>query len=291
MELFATIPVMTATRTNAGGSAVRWTVTASGERWVLVRATSPDGAIWNPAEDVVIVDSLDEAIGHDPLLSDLTTDSRLEVRLDNAELLPEEFAAGLRCAIVPGHEVPEWQEIEPLGVINDCAVHFLPLDGELIAVLKDPAGDVVGRRRAIHRWSDRHLPSVTGFDELVEIGPGIAVSVTGSGPELVSLGILPIDRADRALQWIERVVEPGILLFEPAEDEATRRDWLVAREDSGHRLEFSFGDITDTLLRDRRMAVLHPDVDVDFLWSEMSGSAGDVGVPAQQRRSGAVTAT
>lgn len=288
MEFFGPDPVMTATRTNVEGAAVRWTVTASGDRWMLVRQVGLRGD-WAPAEDVVIVDSLDEAIGHDPRLTQLSTDSRLEVRLDEADLLPEEFAAGLRCTVVPGHDLPGWRDPEPLGVINDCAVHFLPLENDLIAVLKDPAGDVVGRRRAVHRWSDRHLPSVNGFDELVEIGPGIAVSVTGAEPAMLSLGLSPGERGDRALQWIEQVVEPGILLFEPAEDDATRRDWLVAREDSGHRLEFSFGDSTDVQLRARRMAVLHPDVDVDFLWSEMTAAPVDVALPRQSRRSGAVT--
>lgn len=290
MELFGSNPVLTATRTDAAGAAVRWIVRAEGERWMVIRATSPDGDDWLPAAEVAIVDSLDEAILHDPSLTELATDCRLEVRLDEAELLPEEFAAGLRCALAPDHDLPAWRDSDPIGVINDCTVHFLPLDDVLIAVLQDPAGDVVGRRRAVHRWTDRHLPSIAGTDELVEIGPGIAVSITAAEPTAVSLGTMPLDRADRTLHWIEQVVEPGILLFEPAEDEATRRDWLVAREDSGHRLEFSFGDITDSLLRDRRMAVLHPDVDVDFLWSEMSAASTDVVIPAQSRRSDTVIA-
>lgn len=282
-------PVVEATRTNADGTGLRWTVVAADERWLIAQAVSSDGHTWTTTS-AAVVDTLDEAIGHHPALTEVATDSRLQVQVDESELLPEEFAAWLRCERVPGHDLPSWCDPEALARVNENSVHFLSLGLDLIAVLRDGGGDVVGRRRAVHRWTDSELTSVTGQDELVEIGPGIAVSVAQGGePELVAIGTRPTDRADCTVQWLEHVVQPGILLFEPVVGDATRRDWMVAREDRGHRFEFSFGDDTDHLLGVRRMAVLHPEVDVERVWAEMRTAATEVeNVPGQRSGSDAV---
>lgn len=276
-------PVVEATRTNADGTAVRWTVVAADERWLIAQAIAVDGENWTTTS-AAVVDTLDDAIAHHPGLTAVATDQRVQVRLDVSALSVEEFAARLRFEVAPGDDLPGWCDPDATVRINNNGVYFLPWGGDLVAVVRNAAGEVIGRRRAVHRWVDRNLPSVSGYDELIEIAPGLAVSVIkDSEPEVLSLGTGVHDRSDRTVAWVEHVVEPGILLFEPEVGEPTRRDWLVAREDHCHRFEFCFGDDTDHHLRVRRMAVLHPDTDVDFLWNEMSATTTGVDqVPGQR---------